>query len=225
MWIIFDLDDTLIDTSGSITPSALKNAVHVMHRSGCFFPSVRQAYLDLMAINAVSASATRALRRLKKRYLFSEEHLAIGMQALQDPSCWREVALVPQAALVLHGLKKEHKLVLVTRGGQKFQLKKMEKAGIDLSFFCSIFFCPNRSKKKVYEKFLLDNFIDAREVCVCGDRIIFDLMPAKALGCHTIHIKWGRGLRKTGLKRDVDYTINHLGQLYPLVKKISKEGA
>ena len=54
---------------------------------------------------------------------------------------------------------------------------------------------------------------------VCGDRICFDLTPAKELGFKTVQIVKGRGVGNTGLKNDVDYTILHLSELNNILGK------
>jgi FMN phosphatase YigB (HAD superfamily) len=49
---------------------------------------------------------------------------------------------------------------------------------------------------------------------VVGDRIGNDLTPAKELGATTVHLLKGRGKNSTGPKKDVDYTIHEIEDIF-----------
>jgi FMN phosphatase YigB (HAD superfamily) len=100
---------------------------------------------------------------------------------------------------------------------------KMKKAGIDSSIFSKILFSAARNKKIHYQG-LLDEFgVSPSEVVVCGDRIATDLVPAKELGCRTVHMRWGRGIPSFALspsKGDVDFSIGKLGELKEILRTL-----
>lgn len=218
MWIIFDLDDTLIDTSGSITPGALKQAFIAMREAGFCPKNPEKAYRSLCAINAKSLSSRLALSSFGKRYSLPSTSIEIALEALNDPRHLGVVTPVRGAKELLVDLAKEHKLVLVTGGKRETQLKKMARAGIDQELFQDCYFCFGVGKKEIYQKIALKAAVSPDCIWVCGDRISLDLTPAKELGYHTVQLKWGRGLGKSGLKRDVDYTILQLEELKTVIK-------
>lgn len=61
MLIIFDLDDTLIDTSGSVTPFKMRECLKGWVASGLQVPDFEMAYAQLLAINAASHKSRDAL--------------------------------------------------------------------------------------------------------------------------------------------------------------------
>ena len=61
MLIIFDLDDTLIDTSGCITYYKLEDALNAMQAQGLVLPDFAVALELLRRLNKVSLSAESAL--------------------------------------------------------------------------------------------------------------------------------------------------------------------
>ncbi|MEM7174432.1 MAG: HAD family hydrolase [Chlamydiota bacterium] len=217
MWIIFDLDDTLVDTSGSITPVVLQRAFAAIQQAGGVFKNPEKAYRDLIAINEQSISSRLALASFSACYGISKQDLERGISALSDSICWDLIAPVTGATKVLSRLAQTHQLALVTRGKSDIQLKKMICAGIDPKLFQKCYFCPMTNKKKSYRKFALETAASPNNIWVCGDRISFDLTPAKELGYHTVQLKWGRGRGNTGLKSDVDYTISYLEELETLI--------
>ncbi len=206
MLIIFDLDDTLIDTSHSITPFALKWALE----AACV--SIPADALLKANENAYSSSDV-----LKE---FLDEHSAIEVMKLVNrfPLNAIEVKCVPGAKQLIDELKGEHKLGIVSAGRYEQQVEKLERAGIDLGCFAFIEVCEDHDKASIYEKIILKSK-DPRNILVVGDRIQSDLSPAKKLNMRTAHLRFGRGLNNTGLKCDVDVTIDAISE----VKKLAYE--
>lgn len=218
MWIIFDLDDTLIDTSGSITPIALKEALFSMKKQGLDLPfSLEEGYQELSHFNQKERSSELAVTSFARLHGASSNCLEAGLKALSNKKCLEQITLLPDALSVLSRLVERHQLFLVSCGERKFQMTKMLLAGIDWNFFQDGAFSPLTEKKFFYEIFAKKYRWVAEETWVCGDRISKDLVPAKELGYHTVHMRWGRGLGETGLKREVDYTITHLRELEKLL--------
>lgn len=63
--------------------------------------------------------------------------------------------------------------------------------------------------------------MDPADGIVCGDRIAIDLTPAKELGLTTVQMLSGRGVCCVGNKRDVDFSISHLGEIYKILPQVS----
>ena len=100
------------------------------------------------------------------------------------------------------------------------QLDKMEKAGIDTAFFCKISILEEGSKKQAYKELMKTLAFSPSEVLVIGDRIPVDLSPAKELGCHTVHIKQGRGAQSKGNEGVVDFSITNLPEVIGVYLKL-----
>ena len=203
MYIIFDLDDTLIDTSGSITPDALSWVLNQVR------PDLPLA--QLLEINQTAYSSKEAFEAfLKKHQALSSLDNALNLMH-QYPL---KTALATESAHeITKELAKDFTLSIVTVGDDAFQKLKLKLAGFDTHQFSSMHTSKTPNKKFIYEKLLEKWQIDPKKVLVVGDRIASDLQPAKELGMKTVHFRFGRGRNRTGLKTDVDYIIDNLNEL------------
>lgn len=214
MLLIFDLDDTLIDTSGSITPFKMKECLKLFIQEGLHVADFDAAYERLLSINARSLKSRDALLEFAGHVGLVEK--VIGEMTRPLPQGF-SVRLTPNAKEILdHFQKKGHTLALVTGGHPPFQMEKLEKAGIDRAYFSKIAI-PEDSVKKPFYKALLDEFsIEPKQALVCGDRVAMDLRPAFELGLRTVHMRWGRGTVGT-TEPWVDHAISDLSELKRII--------
>ncbi len=214
MLIIFDLDDTLIDTFGSITPFRLKKALQKMVHEGLEIQNLSKAQKKLSQINQTAQTSNEALFLFLKQLKNSKKYLALALKEMVSLPFPEDIKVqtTPKAIDTLRDLQK-HKLFIVTIGAQKGQYEKLKKAGIDRCLFSNIYACDSKDKKPFYQKILKDEGIDPQRVYVVGDRVYRDLEPAKKLGCITVHMKWGRGLCLKEDKSCVDFEISKLEEL------------
>ncbi len=212
MLILFDLDDTLIETSKCLTPLYLKLAFDSMSQVG--LDSSEESFTQLLALNKKAISSRFAIEQFLGTHSNKEEILAAGLEALKTPLPKNAVIeLVPGALEVLDALKKQHDLALVTKGDSLLQLQKMEKAGIQPGQFSKLIVGSAPSKKFDYQRVLEELDVAPSEAIVCGDRVSVDLTPAKELGVYTVHFRNGRGLVHCEPKESVDLTIETLKEL------------
>lgn len=213
MLLIFDLDDTLIETTKTIVPFKLKRALKKMIEAGLKVKSPKEALKTLIRMDARSLSSKASLTEFLE-LTNGLSFLKIGLSEIYEGTDLpEEVELASGAERVLRQLRKEHQLALVSYGLPHVQKAKMEKGGLDPDLFSSLTFAKTRDKKNDYQTVISNLSFVPSKVVVIGDRIAFDLTPAKELGCRTIHIRKGRGLGNTGLKTDVDDTILSLEQI------------
>ena len=203
MFIIFDLDDTLIDTSGTVTPIALEYALERV--------PVDAPLEELLTLNKTAYSSFDAWQKLLKRY-DAGEYIEDAVQAIQKAPI-DAITPLPGALELLRLLAVDHRMAIVTIGDEMRQLEKLRLSGFDKKLFESIHVTPKRDKKKIYQELLAKWKTDPFNILVVGDRVTTDLQPAKELGMRTCHIEWGRGQNNTGSKRYVDVTINALTQV------------
>ncbi len=210
MLIIFDLDDTLIDTTGSVTPFKMKAVLERIFGR----PPRAEELQELMAINETAAKTPEAIERFAALH-----HIAIGT-ALQElttplPNDFL-VSCTPNAKQILQHYAKKVPIALVTGGHPPFQLEKLEKAGIDGSLFSKIAIPEDSMKKPFYQAISREFSVAPSDIWVCGDRIPMDLAPARELGCKTIHMRWGRGLKMATVPW-IDYSISDLRELQRII--------
>ena len=216
--IIFDLDDTLIDTSGSIIPYRVEEIVHYFLRSGLSRLSFDEAYKELLELNRGSLTLEEALHRFFDKYPGKQDWLERAKKIYQSPIVDMPVQTLPLANQILNRFQQKHLLALVTYGEESFQLKKLEKAGIDRSLFSKIVVCKERNKGPYYQEIIDQMRQDPKNVLVCGDRVAFDLVPAKGLGCWTIHMKWGRGKLAHQLGSFIDWEVESLEECFQIIE-------
>lgn len=222
MLIIFDLDDTLIDTSGSITPVKLELALMKMQKDGLQLKAFSEALELLKRLDMTAESAKHALEEFIEINGIDRKFLTIGLEEIYG-SLPEDMAIFPleDAVDLLAELSGIHKLALVTIGQRDQQLLKLKKAGIDSSFFSKIIVAEERSKKEHYQALMREFDVLPKEVVVCGDRIPLDLSPAKQLGCITVHMKWGRGVYSKGKREEVDFSITRLTEIREILSHVS----
>ena len=218
MLIIFDLDDTLIDTSGSILPYKLQRALQIMVEHGLLVSDFNEALEMIKMIDVRSDSTRHALKEFLEIHDAEERLLKIACDEIYENKYFEYDILPTKLAVeVLSELSKKHILSLCSVGIKDIQIEKMKKAGIDTSLFSRIVVCKEPNKKIYYQQLIEDLKVSPLEVIVCGDRVKRDLSPGKALGFKTVHMKWGRGLHQKGEKNDIDFTITSLDQLKPII--------
>ena len=212
--IIFDLDDTLIDTSGSTIPVKLKLALKAMLNAGLNVNDFKGAYVRLLEFNESSLNGAEALEKLLSELNANMSLLEIGTKAYYGKS-EEELKVLPLdgALKVLDILGLDQKLILVSFGESEEQLNKMKIAGISSSLFSEVFFVNDYNKKEVYQKIMTKHDLDPKSIVVIGDKVQGDLFPAKELGLVTAHMCWGRGKLFKPKEGEVDYSINNLNKL------------
>jgi FMN phosphatase YigB (HAD superfamily) len=219
--IIFDLDDTLIDTSGSITPIKLQDALQKMIENGLSVSNFSEAYEMLKRLDEFSESSRQTLAEFLE--IIGADHcfFEIGVKEIYE-NLSPDLPIFPldQAIEILTELKQTHELALVTVGKEHQQMAKMKKAGIDRAIFSKIVVSEERNKKPHYQSIIEELYFSPSDVIVCGDRIHIDLVPARELGFKTVHMKWGRGLNATQARGEVDYAISHLAELKQIIASI-----
>lgn len=220
MLIIFDLDDTLITTTDSISCFRLRRALEEMRQAGLQMEEESLAEELMDRIDRYARDGLMALEEFV--YLHEatcpERYIEIGKRVLLDPkldgevvSCFHGV----ETDLIL--LAEKAHLAMVTRGDEGYQKEKMKSAKLPLHLFHRIAIVPD-SKKEVYQQLIEEFCLPLHRVFVVGDRIEQDLLPAKELGCVCVWISQGRFQVKNPLF--VDYQIETLGELLPLLEGI-----
>jgi len=225
--IIFDLDDTLIDTTGSITPVKLELALTKMVEAGLQVGDVQEALAILKRLDIATESASQTLLEFLEIVNGERKYFDIGHAEVYGPLPPDfPVYALDEALDVLSELSSGHQLALVSMGKPEQQLLKLKNAGIDSTIFSKILISEDQDKKPHYKAILEELGFAPSQTLVCGDRVKRDLSPAKELGCITVHMQWGRGLScllsalPHFIARDVDYAIKKLSQIKDILTTI-----
>jgi len=219
MLIIFDLDDTLVDTSGALIPLKLKMSLQAMIDAGLKISSFEKALQELLEIDAKSANGKETLTRFLEKIEARSHFLNVGME---EYLCLPEIFSISSlagAGEVLSLLAQKHTLVIVSTGLEEAQHAKIEKAGLNKDLFHKIIICPDYNKREYYLHLLDELQYDAAETIVCGDKFETDLLPAQELKMITVQMMWGRAV-KTSSSGKADYTIKILGELVTVVENL-----
>ncbi len=221
MLILFDLDDTLIETSKCLTGHYLKWAFEAMVKSGLKVDDPQKAFEELVTFNQHSLTFRLALETFWQKWSKENKILNAGLETLKTPlTDDMVIESVPGAIEVLDALQIQHTLALVTKGHRELQLQKMEKAGIQPERFSKLIIGNGPSKKLDYQTVLDELDVHPSEGIVCGDRIPLDLTPAKELGLYTVHFRNGRGKTHSEPKESVDKVITTLKELQEVFAKL-----
>lgn len=196
--IIFDLDDTLLDTSGSLIPAAARRAVEVMVKAAR--GSTDDVATWLLKRGEILRLDPRADVWLR---LAGDEEIAdIGRRAFFT----HPIELVPDEAIcltdgareILEWSGKHATLHLVTSGDPVTQNKKIERLKI-ADYFESIQIVEalNSHAGPLRKRQAFQNIADKHpltappEFLSIGNRVDTDLGAAKVLGWKTIWIRYG----------------------------------
>ncbi|MBI3236165.1 MAG: hypothetical protein HYZ48_00405, partial [Chlamydiales bacterium] len=134
MLIIFDLDDTLVDTSGCITPYKLGDALRRLIGEGLKVASFDETFDLLQKINNTARNAEEALAEFLKVIGADISLLSIGVEEVYGPvPPFLSLKALEGAHAVLSDLAADHTLALVTVGQWDLQIATLKQAGSDSS--------------------------------------------------------------------------------------------
>jgi len=219
--LLFDLDDTLIDTSGSVIGPKLRDAVDAMVKQGLRVDSVEQAKELILALDKGSPTGKETITRFLKKVHAPLALLEVGFAEYQKGREDMTVLPLLGAVEALQKLWEKHDLMLISTGEEETQRRKMKIAGINVSWFRKIIIVSDYDKRKVYEDVCKEWGCTPEQVLVIGDKFKTDLLPARELGMKTVYVRHGRGLVDPPQKGEVDYMIQDLQELPSIVEEVA----
>lgn len=218
--IIFDLDDTLVDTWSATFPASLDGCIDAMVKSGLDLKDKSKGVKRLAEINENSINTSEALTRyLLELGVNPELYVEIGKRAIYDFDLSNRIRPLPGVLNLLYELKSTSiDLAIVTRGGKHRQLRKIKYAGIDISLFKYFFSVDDYDKTEPYKKIIELSGCSPNSTLIVGDRYKTDLVPGKNIGASVVWIPHGRGKFNPPNKCDVDYIMYDLSEIWTLLK-------
>ncbi|MBI2573051.1 HAD family hydrolase [Candidatus Woesearchaeota archaeon] len=228
MLIIFDLDDTLVDTAKVAREYKTKDAINAMITAGLKLPFGNDdALKQLREIDSTAPTGSEAIKIFLSTIKFEkntdkDKFALIAEKAYYGNLDKNTYSALPGAVELLQSLQGQHTLVIVSKGEEKLQYHKMATAGIATSLFRKIVVISIYDKKTAYQEVLKHFQISPVKAIVVGDKFDLDLMPAALLGMKTIHIQWGRGKHDEKGKKMATASVRSLNEILDVLAKIEK---
>lgn len=187
--IAFDLDDTLLDTSGLLAPAATREAFDTMIKAGLKLNLEECEKLRVEWIKEISHRDV--FEKLALHHGTADTRLAAEMatQLFYEPRLPQKLPLLEGARENLDYLKKKYSLYLVTAGTEDAQLRKVKALGVENDFkeiFVVNSLKKNR-KKAAFLEIIEKNQIQPQELLCIGNSLtseIRDAIEIQALSCY-----------------------------------------
>lgn len=216
--IIFDMDDTLIDTWGASFPHSLKNCLLAMIDNGLEISSFDSHYSRLADINERSRNTEDAITEfLESINSYDPSLVNIGKKEVHEYDFGTNLQMMDNAETVIKNLHgKGIDLAIVTKGEHEVQMNKVRLSGIDESRFKKILPVSEYDKTEPYKAVAEELGHPFEKVLVVGDRYKTDLIPAKKLGMGTAWIPYGRGRNFIPGLGEVDHRFRNISEVLSL---------
>lgn len=217
--IAFDLDDTLLDTSGLLAPRATREAFDILIKAGLKISHDECEKLRIEWIKEISHRDV--FEKLANHHGVAETRIAaeIATQLFYEPNLPAKLPLLEGARANIDYLKKRYSLFLVTAGTEDAQLRKAKALGVD-NDFKEIFVVNSLMKKRKKTAFLdiiARNRIQPEELLCVGNSLtseIHDAIEIKAMSCY-FEFGEDRGFLAKDPLLKPNYHIKHHSELIP----------
>lgn len=226
--IIFDLDDTLLDSSGT-TKLAHMHACEKMIGAGLPAKDVDEAYDALTKIIQVRGSNySNHYNLLCNQYKAKNKArvIAAGMVAYHNTK-FAFLRLFPDVMdTLMYLVKNNYKLLIITNGIAIKQWEKIIRLRID-SIVDRVYISKEKntstSKSSMAKFALKENNLLPEEVVWVGDRLDTDIMEANQLNIHSIRILKGKRAKELPKNKDQQpqFTIDNISELPKILDKLN----
>jgi putative hydrolase of the HAD superfamily len=214
--IAFDLDDTLLDTSGLLTPKASRDTFSLMIEKGL-----------KLSLSECESFRTNLIRTYSHREVFEKlantygtpetiEHLPQIYDSFYFAKLPDTLPLIKDARQNLDYLKTKYTLYLVTAGIESSQLGKVQALGIKKDFK-DVFVVNSllkHKKKDAFQKIIEIEKIKPNELLCVGNSLLSEIQDALSLGAKACYFEHGEERGKlSDLPRLPDYHVKNHSEL------------
>ena len=188
--IIFDLDDTLYDCSGTLVLESKKLAAKIISKAiKC---SEREALKLQLELEDRLGQKADISHEIANQYNLPEGFCEEISNTINTPEV-EGAALFPDTMASIDELKRiGYKLFLVTFGNREMQEKKIKTLGLEKAFDKIIITDNPLGKEKCFREILTKYDLEPEQVLCIGDKIKDEIEVGKKLGMHTALMKHGR---------------------------------
>ena len=191
--IAFDLDDTLLDTTGLLVPQASQEAFQILIDAGLSLDLKSCEELRLSLIRTISHKDV--FKKLANEHGNSTTQAAVELanKAFYHPRLPEKLDLLPGALENLNFLSKKYNLYLVTAGFQDAQAAKVKSLGI-AHYFKKVFVVNSMISEKKYTAFKMildDENIKPEELLCIGNSLSSEIKDARRIGAWACYFEFG----------------------------------
>ena len=219
--IIFDLDDTLYDCTGSLLEASRKRAARAMVNAG--LPSTEEeVYLLQKELSEKHGPYYPVFNEISNKFNMGHELVRSALKAYNSNEV-TDIQLFPDVVPTLKKLAQEkYKLFLLTTGIYERQYKKIELLNLK-PYFDEIIINDQEVgllMEDSFEAIVRKYSLSPQNVVVVGDRVRGELRIAKSKGMVTVQMLHGRFKNETAYdsSNKPDYKIKRFFQLPTLLK-------
>jgi len=219
--IIFDLDDTLYDCTGSLLEASRKRAAKAMIDAG--LPCTEEeAYLLQKELSEKHGPYYPVFNEISNKFTMGHELVRSALKAYNSNEV-TDIKLFPDVVPTLKKLAQDkYKLFLLTTGIHERQHKKIELLGLK-PYFDEIIINDQEVgllMEDCFEAIVRKYSLSPQNVVVVGDRVREELRIAKSKGMVTVQMLHGRFKDETAYDsaNKPDYKIKRFFQLPTLLK-------
>ncbi len=220
---IFDLDDTLLDTSRELIPSASRKVCEFLVAQKAA-SSVDQC-LEQWAHWRTQLTGTDLIQKLMDKAKDEDRsafaHKAYGV--FRTPDVPPSLSLAPGGKIVLDLASQQFPLFLVTQGDIQTQIKKVESLKI-ISYFKHVYYVDpfaGESKQEAFSEILTNYQFNPRRVLSIGNRLDNEIALSKREGIQTCYVRFGEHSFENPMTTEEvpDLEISSLSELESLLTK------
>ncbi len=190
--IAFDLDDTLLDTTGLLAPQYALATFDFMIQKGL---SLSLIECELRRQELIKKISHREVFEKFANEFGTDETRAALQQTIEmfyNPALPKRLPLMPGARDNINYLKDKYVLYLVTAGAEKSQLAKAYALGVvpDFKAVIVVNSLLKHRKKDAFESIIASEKIESENLLCIGNSIsseIKDALDIGALACHFEH--------------------------------------
>lgn len=211
--IAFDLDDTLLDTSGLLVPRAAQRACEAMLAAGlrCTLAECMTAREEL----AKDLSHTEIFTQIANRFGTNQQGKAIhdALEEFYNPQVPATLPLLEGALQNLEALHSKYNLFLVTMGSRPSQEQKIKALNI-AGFFKGIYILNGfigERKDRAFRDILRTQGHEPKQLLSIGNRLSSEIRDGKSVGADTCYFAYGEHAGEKPLYPEdhPDFTITH----------------
>ncbi|MDP6502229.1 MAG: uridine diphosphate-N-acetylglucosamine-binding protein YvcK [Planctomycetota bacterium] len=214
--ILFDLDDTLYDCTGSLVEIARRRAARALIGAGLQM-SLEEAYSLQVKLQEAHGPRFNVFERIAENHGLDDSAIHLALEAYHSDEVGG-VKLFDDVEPTLKTLRGEgYKLALISTGVHNRQEKKVELLGLRAMFDHIEINDSERGylTQQVFEHVLSSFGVRGDEAVVVGDRIYSELRIGKSYGMTTVQMLHGRfrDLIPETNEEHPDYRISRISEL------------
>ena len=188
--IIFDLDDTLYDCSGTLVLKRKKLAAKIISKAiKCSEAEALKLQIELEDRLGPKADIAREIASLHN---LPEEFCKEITNAINTLDVEGAILFPDTMDSIIELRSIGYKLFLVTFGNREMQEKKIKILGIERAFDEIVITENPRGKEKCFKEILTKYDLEPKQVLCVGDKIKDEIEVGKRLGMSTALMKHGR---------------------------------